>query len=302
MLVKSTKMNLIGLKIRIKFEQKGSIFMAFDINQVVIDRVKRVSGRNRETGELYFLTGQVADPSLQCDAQEVIKTDAEDVAVARWMNGKSAKFSGSETFLNFDLMSHQLNGEDKTVADETHPINVPSIEEVKVGAEGLTEYTLKHAAVNFGTTDAPNYKITVCTLRKDGSRDKKFTIGQAASETVCTYTAGTKKLTFADGALKEGDKLFIQYDYSSTECVAVYDYGDKFPTDMEIVVEVMAHPLCSSSTAYAGFLVFPNATLSSSVTYNFGKTESFPFEFSAQQDYCDENKQLFRMVFPENAE
>lgn len=276
--------------------------MAFDINQVVIDKVKRVSGRNRETGEIYFLTGQVADPSLQCDAQEVIKTDAEEVPVARWMNGKTAKFSGSETFLNFDLMSHQLNGEDKTVADETHPVDVPSMNEIKVGAEGLAEYTLTYTPVNYGTTADPVYKFTVCTLRKDGSRDKKFTLGQAVSDTVFTYTAGTKKLTFGEGALKEGDKLFVQYEYSSTECVAVYDYGDKFPTDMEIVVEVMAHPLCSASTAYAGFLVFPNATLSSSVIYSFGKTDSFPFEFSAQQDYCDESKQLFRMVFPENAE
>ena len=276
--------------------------MAFDINQVVIDKVRRVTGRSRETGELYFLTGQLADPSLQCDAQEVIKTDAEEVPVARWMNGKKAKFSGSETFLNFDLMSHQLNGEDKIVADTTHPVNVPSIEEKKIEAEGLTEYTLKHTPVNFGTTDVPNYKLTVCSLKKDGSRDKKFTVGQAASNTVFTYTAGTNKLTFAEGTLKEGDKLFIQYEYSSTECVAVYDSADKFPSDMEMVVEVLAHSLCSSSTVYAGFLVFPNSTLSSSVTYNFGKTDSFPFEFSAQQDYCDEEKQLFRMVFPENAD
>lgn len=276
--------------------------MAFDISQVVIDKVRRVSGRSRETGEPYFLTGQVSDPSLQCDAQEVIKTDAEEVPVARWMNGKSAKFSGSETFFNFDLMSHQLNGEDKTVADESAPVNVPSIEEKKLGTGDLTEYTLKYPAINFGTSDAPNYKITVCTLRKDGSRDKKFTVGQAASDTVCTYTAADHKLTFAEGALREGEKLFVQYEYSSTNCVAVFDSADKFPRDMEMVVEVLAHPLCSSSTVYAGFLVFPNATLSSSVTYNFGKTDSFPFEFSAQQDYCDEEKQLFRMVFPENAD
>ena len=65
-----------------------------------------------------------------------------------------------------------------------------------------------------------------------------------------------------------------------------------------MVVEVLCHPVCDTNTAIAGYIIFPKAQLSASVTENFGRTDTFPFSFSAQQDYCDENKQLFRTVFP----
>ena len=90
---------------------------------------------------------------------------------------------------------------------------VPSIEKQIVTSSNLNSYTLKHPCINSGTTEAPVYMITVCTLAKDGAVDKQFTIGQAVADGVCTYTANTRTLTFNDGDLVAGDYLYVQYEY-----------------------------------------------------------------------------------------
>ena len=90
---------------------------------------------------------------------------------------------------------------------------VPSIEKQVVTSSNLNSYTLKHSCINSGTAEAPVYMITVCTLAKDGTVDKRFTIGQAVTDGVCTYTANTRTLTFDDGDLVAGDNLYVQYEY-----------------------------------------------------------------------------------------
>lgn len=271
----------------------------FNISNFVIDETKRVIGRNTDTGELYFLISQIESPSLACDAEEVIKNDAKGTPIARWSQGKTAAFSGANALLDFNLMSYQFNGEGKTLATAGSPVNAPSIEEKKLAANELTTYVLKYNCVNSGTAQAPVYKITVCTLTRDGAVDKQFTIGQAVAAGVCTYTSATKTLTFNEGDLVAGDKLYVQYEYSTENAVVVYNSADKFSKPMEIIVEVLGHDICSPSTVYSGFVVFGNATLSASTTVGFGREDNFDFSFSASQNYCSDEKELFRIIVPQ---
>lgn len=265
--------------------------------QLVVDKVIRVTGRNKLDGTPYFITGQVSDPSLQCDAQEVIKTDAEGSTVARWMNAKTAQFSGSETFWNLDTYSYQLNGEGKKVGGTGTGIVVTISDPIKTYAstDTLTSYTTKYAVYK----DSNNkYKITVVKLNKDGSVKETFKQGTEVGDNVFTYDNTTHTITFNSGDIAAGDQIFVQYDYNSEDCIAVYDSADKFPTNMEMVVDVLCHPVCDPNTAISAVIIFPNAQLSASVTTNFGRTDTFPFSFSAQQDYCDADKLLFKVVCP----
>lgn len=275
--------------------------MAFDVNNFVIDECKRVIGRNASTGELYWLVSQIEDPSLQCDSEEVVKNDAKGSPIAKWSQGKTATFSASNSLMDFNLMSYQFNGEGKTVASSDNAINVPAIEEKKLGASDLTTYVCKYNVVNSGTSSTPVYKITVCTLTRDGAVKKSFKQGQAVSEGVFTYTSASKTITFKEGDLAEGDKLYVQYEYSSENAIAVYNSADKFSSAQEMLIEVVGHDICDVSTAYAGYVVFPNATLSASTIVSFGREDSFPFEFSASQDYCSDKKELFRIIVPQPA-
>lgn len=267
-------------------------------NSVIPDIIQRIVGRDRLSAEILFITGKVSNGALTTDAQEVVKNDAEGTPIARWMNAKTASFTGDETFWNLDLYSQQLNGEGKTIGTVGDGVIVPISDPVKTYASGdtLTSYVLKYNAANIGTDAVPVYKISVCTLNSDGSVNKRFKLGDATESGVFTYTSSTKTLTFAENDIVVGDKLFVEYDFNSEDCVAVIDSADKFPKDIEIVVEGLFKDACGK--AKAGYTVFPKAQLSASTTANFGRTDTFPFSFSAQQDYCDEKKQLFRQVFP----
>lgn len=268
------------------------------VNSVIPDIIQRVVGRNRLTAEILFITGKVANGSLTTDAQEEVKTDAEGSTLARWMNAKTAEFSGDETFWNLDLYAQQINGEGKTIGTTGNGVIVPISDPIKTYAEGdtLTTYVMKYSAANVSSTATPAYKISVCTLNKDGSVNKRFKQGDAVTSGVFTYTAESHTLTFAEGDIAVGDKLFVEYDFNSEDCVAVINSADKFPEDIEIVVEGLFKDACGK--AQAGYTVFPKAQLSASTTASFGRTDTFPFSFSAQQDYCDDEKQLFRQVFP----
>lgn len=276
--------------------------MALNISNIVIDDFKKILGRKISTGEINFILSQVESPSLQCDADEIVKTDAHDTPISRWYQAKTAEFSAESVLLDFNLLSWQLNGEDKIVASTENTQNAPAIEEhTFTSSSELTEYTLANAAINESTSTTPVYRISVSLLNKDGSLKKNFAVGSAADENTCTYTSNTKKLTFAEGAIAVGDKLFVAYEYVTSNATVVYNQSDKTPKAMEMWAEFIGHDVCDPDTVYVGYCVFPKATLSPSTTVNFGREENFEFSFSAEQDYCDDKKQLFRIVMVENA-
>jgi len=275
--------------------------MSFDINNFVLDECKRVFSRNADTGTMNFLVSQIEDPSIQCDSEEIVKNDAKGTPLAKWSQGKTATFSASNSLLDFNLMSWQFNGEDKTIATSGATVNAPAIEEKTLTSSDLLEIVLANSVVNSGTVSTPVYKITVSTLTRDGACKQVFTQGASAAAGVFTYTAATKKLTFNSGDLAVGDKLFVAYEYSTENAVVLYNSADKFASSSEIWVEIKGHDICSTGTVYAGYVVFPNATLSANTTVSLGKEDSFPFEFSAAQDYCSDNKELFRIVVPQPA-
>ena len=268
-----------------------------NVNSVLPDIITRIVGRSRKAdGEILFITGKVANGSLQTDAQEVVKSDAEGTPIKRWMNAKTATFTGDETFWNLDLYSQQLNGEGKIIGSTGHGVIVPISDPITTLSAATTTYTLAYDAANVGTESSPAYRISVCTIDSAGNPVKRFKQASAVAAGAFTYTANSKTLTFNEGDLAAGDKLFVEYDFNSENCVAVVDSADKFPDNIEIVVEGLFATPCDE--AIAGYTIFPKAQLSASTTASFGRTDTFPFSFTAQQDYCDENKQLFRQVFP----
>lgn len=275
--------------------------MAFDINNFVIDETKRVFSRNPDTGAMNFLVAQIEDAQITCDSEEVTKNDAKGTPIAKWSQAKTANFSASNSLLDFSLMSWQFNGEGKTVATSGAAINAPAIEEHKiVSGDSLTEYVLANSVV--AEADG-SYKITVALLTRDGACKENFTVITAGDVSTgkAKYDATNHKLTFASGDLAVGDKLFVAYEYSTENAVAIYNSADKYATAQEMWVEVLGHDICSVGTIYHGYVVFPNSTLSASTTVALTRDSSFPFEFSASQNYCDDEHELFRIVIPQPA-
>lgn len=272
--------------------------MAFDINNFVIDKVTKIVAVD-SSNNLLWMANQIEDASLQCDGEEVLKKDADGTTIASFSTAKSATFSAASSLFDLNLIAAQF-GTTKTVAASGSTLKVPAFEEKIYGSsDTLTTLVLSHSVVNSGTLGTPVYKITVAKLTKDGALKSKFTVGAVAAAGVCTYTTNTHTLTFASDDIAVGDRIFVEYEYESENAVQVVNSASNFPVANKVYAQVKGFDVCNQSTLYYGYIVLPNAKLSTSATINFGREENFPFEMTCAQDYCSTDKELFKIIVPE---
>ena len=272
--------------------------MSFDLNNFVIDKVTKITAMDA-SGNLLWMASQIKDASLQCDGEEVLKKDADGTTIASFSTAKGAKFSASSSLFDLNLIAAQM-GTTKTVATSAAKLTVPAMETKTYGSsDTLTTFVLTNSVINNGTQGTPIYKITVAKLTKDGALKSKFTVGATAATGVCTYTANSHTLTFAADDIAVGDTIFVEYEYECETAVQVVNSASNFPVANKVVMQVKGFDVCNQSTLYYGYLVLPNAKLSTSATINFGREEDFPFEMTCSQDYCSTDKELFKIVVPQ---
>jgi hypothetical protein len=273
--------------------------MAFDINNFVIDKVTRIVAVDASNNMLW-MANQIEDPSLQCDGEEVLKKDADGTTIASFSNAKSAKFAAASSLFDLNLLAAQF-GTTKTVASAGATIVAPRFEMRTVTASEATAnaIVLDKTVINSGTVGTPVYKITVALLTKDGALKKSFAQGASVAAGKFAYTANTKTVTFNSGDIVEGDSMFVEYEYETENCVSVVNSASNFPVANKVYAQVKGFDICNQSTVYFGYLVLPNAKLSTSATINLGREDSFPFEMTCAQDYCSTDKELFKIVVPQ---
>ena len=66
----------------------------FNANNYVIDKVRRVTQINLETGLVDFTGTSVESPQVEFTGESVDKTDAQGVLLARFDTAKGVNFSG----------------------------------------------------------------------------------------------------------------------------------------------------------------------------------------------------------------
>ena len=87
-------------------------------NQFVIDKVRRITQINLETGLVDFTGTSVESPQIEFTGESTDKTDAQGVLLARFDTAKGVNFSGELSLLSLRLMAAQL-GSEVQVASET---------------------------------------------------------------------------------------------------------------------------------------------------------------------------------------
>jgi len=105
--------------------------MAWNIENMIINKAIRGTMFDKSTDEVYFSIDKIADPSLECGGETVYANDAQGVPIAGFDRSKTATLSGSNAMFNFGLMAAQL-GSDKVVATDEAKIAVPKFELIKV--------------------------------------------------------------------------------------------------------------------------------------------------------------------------
>ena len=266
--------------------EENDMAEVFNVNNFVIDHVIRGMMFSSHDDSLMWSINQITDPSLAITAENTQAVDALGTPIATFDRSKSAEFSGSNSLFDLGLYAAQ-NGRDKEIAgDNVTTIEVPAFEEFSISATNTT-YTVRHTPVV-----APTF---VYALNGDGTTGKKFSSdSEASADSKFTYNNGT--ITLPNDVF--GDFLVV-YDYESENAVAVIGDAVNFPKAGRFVMEVLGTDVCDQTNLIHAYVEFPNAKLDPNVDVSFTTDTTHPFTIIAQQQYCDKDKILFRIIVPD---
>jgi hypothetical protein len=268
----------------------------FDINNFVIDRVKRGCMALPSTGDIAWFITQIADPSLNCTSETTDATDAMNNPIMQFERAKRAEFSANNSLFDLSLAAAQF-GTEKNVASDTNVISTPCFEIFTV-EDGYDTIELKYIPTGVAGAEI----AFIYGLRNDETLGVKYGLGDGVDATDTTFLldAADREITLPTN-LQIGSRILVRYMYDSVSAVEVVNSATNFPTAGEFIMEVLGSDPCSPDLKYAAYIIFPNAKLTSNVDITFTTEGNHPFNITALQDYCDPEKRLFRIVIPEVA-
>lgn len=258
--------------------------MSFDLNNFVIDRVRRGTMFSTTTGEALWSITQVKDASLNMTSETADATDAIGAIIARFDRAKNAEFSGSNALWDLSLSAAQF-GSEKQVASTAKTIRTPMYEQLAV-ADGK----IVLSKVPAGTTGAEIKYIYA--LNGDSTLGSKYSLGSAVSSTEFTLDAASKTITVPTSVT---GNIAVFYDYDAEEAVMLQNNATDFPKAGKFLLEVIGKDTCDETATYVAYVVFPNAKLKTDMDLSFTTEGGHPFSMQMMQDYCDLEKRLFNI-------
>lgn len=250
--------------------------MAIDINMnnFVIDRVLRAVGKSKD-GDVLFAINQVTNPSLSVTSETSEAVDALGSRIAVFNRAKSCEFSAENALFDMALMAQQAGSEEGVTRGSVKA--VPAFDPIEGGK-------LAHTPVN---VDA----IKIYELNGDGSfgaEIKKSIDGGSDGG----YVLGEENAV----TLPEGKKGIAVYEYDADKAVAVVNSATEFPKACQLILEVLGCDVCNQEELIYAYLIFPNFKISPDFDWSMATDGTHPFSGTAMQNYCDEKKELYKLV------
>lgn len=258
--------------------------MAFDMNNIVIDRVLRGIMLSHTDGSAMFSINQITNPQLTVSSESTDAVDALGTPIATFYRAKTCEFSAENALFDMNLLATQ-SGTKKKVADTNNKILTPAFETIDI--DGSATYQLKHI---------PEGEIkTIYKLNPDSTLGTVYSKSSTAGAGAFMLASDT--LTPPTGLVK-GDQLFVIYDYQAAQAVSVVNNAVDFPTGGEFIMQVMCTDVCDSTKVLFAYLRFPNFKISPDFDWTASTDSTHSFSGKAMQDYCDKDKKLFQLIIP----
>lgn len=257
--------------------------MAFNKNELILDKVRSLVTHDLATGQLLFRLTSLEEPSLQCTAEGEEITDAIGAVITTLYRAKKATFSATNSLISLDLAAAQY-GAKKEVADSENKIVDSTYEIITI------------------PTDA-----TSITLAKTPVDDIKWIYSIVNGEIGTAYKAGTKEsateFVIADGTitLPTGltGKVYVEYKYETENAIRIVNRASEFPEACSLTIYAYFKDRCNENLVYSGKIICPKAKLNpEQVELALTSTGKHSFEFTMMKDYCaDEGEdELFAII------
>lgn len=275
--------------------------MAFNINEMILDRVRSLTTHDLETSELLFRLTSLEDPSLSCTAEGEEVVDAIGSLITTLYRAKKATFSASNSLISLDLAAAQY-GAKKQIA------GVTKIDDKTVLAS-ITDYAYEILKVE-GKTENDVTTYSVPKLKNKPNVDSiKYIYSIEDNQIGTAYKAGslaseTEFVVAEDGTITlptsvNGGKIYVEYTYENANAMKVTNRASEFPTACSMVIYAYFKDVCNENKVYSGKIICPKAKLNpEQVELALTSTGKHAFEFQMMKDYCAEEgfDELFSIV------
>lgn len=264
--------------------------MAFNPNELVLERIRAVEEYDPSTMELEGRYTQIEDPSLQTSADGTQVTDAMGAEIVTFYNAQQGTFSFTNSLHSLDLMASQF-GATKEVASVDNKIIVPVSEIIEIKDNVAT---LKYTPVGTSGAEVKYAKV----INSNNTFGTTYSVASVAGDGVFVVDATAKTLTFPDGTT---GRVFVQYERESEAAVRVTKKTDGVPEVKTLVIHAIFHDPCNTNLVYSGVIYVPRAQINpESVELNLTPDGKHSAEYRLQKPYCDENAKLFDVIVAED--
>lgn len=256
--------------------------MAFNQNELILDRVRSLTAHDLSNGEMLFRLTSLEDPSLNCTAEGEEVTDAIGALITTLYRAKKATFSANNSLLSLDLAAAQF-GTKKEIASENNKIVVPTYEVL----------TVEDGKITLSNTPVGEIKYIYGLV--NGGIANRYAQSGAEGEEV--FSINEKVITVPDGVT---GKIYVEYDYESTNANRIVNKTSEFPEACSMKIYAIFRDKCNENLVYAGTIIANKAKLNpESVELALTSTGKHAFEFQMMRDYCDEEAELFSIIVAE---
>ena len=258
--------------------------MAFNKNELILDKVRSLVAHDLETGKMLFRLTSLEDPTLSCTAEGEEVTDAIGSVITTLYRAKRATFGATNSLISLDLAAAQY-GTTKVVGEENNEI-VDYTYDILTIADGKVQ--LKNApadanAIKYIYSIENNDIGTAYTAATEAS-DTSFAISDSGEITVPTGLTG---------------KVYVEYTYKATNAVKITNRASEFPAACSVVIYAYFKDKCNENLVYSGKIICPKAKLNpEQVELALTSTGKHSFEFTMMKDYCAEEgeDELFSII------
>lgn len=265
--------------------------MAFNPNELVLERIRAVEEYDPETLEMTGRFTQIEEPSLQTSAEGVNVTDAMGTPIQTFYKAQSGTFSFTNSLFSLDLAASQF-GTTKVAASDSAKIKIPVSETIKIGSDSTV--VLKYVPV--GTSGAEVKFVKV--INDNNTFGETYEVSSTAGDGKFTINAATKTLTLPEGVT---GRVFVSYERESSNAVQVIKRTDGVPEVKTLHIHAIFHDPCNKNLVYAGVIRCPRAQIDpSNVELNLTAEGKHGASYVLSKEYCAEDGSLFDILVSED--
>lgn len=265
--------------------------MAFNPNELVLEKIRAVEEYDPATNELTGRYTQIEDPSLKTSADATDVTDAMGSTIQTFYNAQKGTFDFTNSLFSLDLAASQF-GSKKVVADGDNKIIMPVSEVITIGSDHTV--TLKYVPV--GATGAEIKFVKV--INGDNTFGKTYEVNATPADGKFTLNAAEKKITLPEDVT---GRVFVNYERETEAAVQVTKTTEGVPEVKTLLIHAIFHNVCNKNIVYAGVIRCPRAQIDpSSVELALKADGKHAASYVLNREYCDENARLFDILVSED--